>query len=287
MLARLFALGFLGSLGGFLLFIGLSCLPASEAMALYATSPFWAMLIDWLNLRDRVKKVSLAALVCCFLGICFLAQQPSPTSDAAGEELVVSRGEAALLTLASALLVGFIAPTIRSIAADISAPSLVFWLGLPGILFLLLLQLVLNEKVELLLSFTTQVLLGPRVSWQLIFMSHFDGCQEACLVIVVVSSFSSQLTLSRSSWQRENSAVVIMLHMSLLVSFQWIYEELNYKAQAGPEQKLGLMLILLANATLVAERLSSPLESLPPSDPSQRPLLEDACEGEYEDVESL
>eukprot|EP00960_Hanusia_phi_P075421 768423-Hanusia_phi.AAC.6 len=109
-------LGLLGSLGGLFLFLGLSRLPASEATALYASSPFWAMAFEWVHSREQVTRVAVVALLSCFLGICYLAQGP-PTSDkvidTAGEELGTSRTGAAVMTLTSAMLVGFIAPKIR------------------------------------------------------------------------------------------------------------------------------------------------------------------------------
>ena len=122
-----------------LVFVGLSSLPTSEATALYATYPCWALLFSVCIVQEQIGPIALAGMLGTFIGI-FLIIQPFPTlGNPTFDWLHIS---SALLTAIGAAMYGMLAITIRRMGTRVHYMVLSAWMSLYGIVLSLLVPLI-------------------------------------------------------------------------------------------------------------------------------------------------
>ena len=131
--------GALGVLAGILIFAGVSYLPQSEAVALYATAPFWSILFSYLLLGEMLNGPVILCMVACFAGALMILEpwtlltpahvQHNSLSFSPSETTAIV---ASTLCLLAGATVGIVGPLIRSMLR-VHVMELVLWLGIIGV----------------------------------------------------------------------------------------------------------------------------------------------------------
>jgi drug/metabolite transporter (DMT)-like permease len=215
----LFLRGSLGVAAGILIFVGVAYLPPSQAVALYATAPFWSMLFSYLISGEVLTGFVTVCMAACFGGVLLILEPwnfaSSATDGDISDGLIILAG---VLSLLAGALVGIVGPLIRTMHS-VHVLELVLWLGLVGVF--------------------------ANVSIAIFFEEHgiFDLCAWASAGIIVapwstvslvatlgLTSFVGQLCLNLA-WQLESAPTVTMVHMYSLIGFQVIVQILV--AQVG------------------------------------------------------
>jgi len=128
-----------GFLQNVCLWLGMSVLPLTEAVTVYATLPFWALLFSRCASTDEVSFVAVISMMISFVGILLILQPHNLFSDVSKN---VDTIIATLITLGGAISAGISAALLRVMRKDLNTDVIIFWVGLCGILLTPLAMLV-------------------------------------------------------------------------------------------------------------------------------------------------
>jgi drug/metabolite transporter (DMT)-like permease len=213
----LFLRGSLGVAAGILIFVGVSYLPPSQAVALYATAPFWSILFSYLISGEVLTGFVTVCMVACFGGVLFILEP-----WAFGSESGISDGLillAGALSLLAGALVGIVGPLIRTMPS-VHVLELVLWLGLVGVVANTTIAIFFEEHgiFDLCAWASAGIMVAP---WSTV----------ALVAILGLTSFVGQLCLNLA-WQLESAPTVTMVHMYSLIAFQVVVQVLVAQVSA-------------------------------------------------------
>eukprot|EP00291_Cryptomonas_curvata_P009047 CAMPEP_0172187344 /NCGR_PEP_ID=MMETSP1050-20130122/21294_1 /TAXON_ID=233186 /ORGANISM="Cryptomonas curvata, Strain CCAP979/52" /LENGTH=333 /DNA_ID=CAMNT_0012861673 /DNA_START=453 /DNA_END=1454 /DNA_ORIENTATION=- len=243
-----------------LVFIGLTSLPSSEATALYATYPCWALLFTYCIVQEPLGATAFAGIGGSFIGM-LLIVQPFAGQQAAGATVDATRATGAALTIIGGMLAGMLAITIRRMGVRVHYLLLSAWMSLYGI--------VLSLAVPLIQGRGPLAVDGPLQAYAA-HSPHF----AVCLGLFMLCSCVSLLCLNWAL-QLENAGSISMVQVGILVSFQYVLD-----VSMGPTATslLGVAGILLVLASCFAIYTARTAEL---GDPSAQPTVD----GEYGQLE--
>ena len=164
-----------------LVFIGLSSLPASEATALYATYPCWALLFTYFIVQEPLGWPAVAGIGGSLIGM-LLIVQPFQLVDL-NQDLDPKRATSAFLTVAGGMLAGMLAITVRRMGVRVHHMLLSAWMSLYG--------LVLALAVPILQGRPPLVVGGPLQAYAV-----HSGQFAVCLLLFMLCSCVSLLCLN-------------------------------------------------------------------------------------------
>jgi len=115
----LFLRSALGTTGMVLYFYALERLPLADTVTINKLSPFFVLLFSWMFLKEKLKKVQIAAILTAFTGVALVA---GPSG--------ISLSGAVIPALASAVFAGAAYTTLRALRKYDSPLRVVFWFSL-------------------------------------------------------------------------------------------------------------------------------------------------------------
>eukprot|EP00286_Rhodomonas_abbreviata_P024216 CAMPEP_0181308384 /NCGR_PEP_ID=MMETSP1101-20121128/11433_1 /TAXON_ID=46948 /ORGANISM="Rhodomonas abbreviata, Strain Caron Lab Isolate" /LENGTH=345 /DNA_ID=CAMNT_0023414761 /DNA_START=393 /DNA_END=1430 /DNA_ORIENTATION=+ len=278
---RLFLRGFLGAFAGLLMFLGVSSMESSSAVAIYSTAPFWALLFGWLWFSEKLDVWITAGMLLSFVGILFIIQ---PNQLFGGDtSFEVLRGE--VIVLLAAVVVGSVGPQIRSIGASVHFTVLVLWLGAVGAALTSLVALVDGGGIAELWTFAGGAVEDWRMSEEHVggaTMVRWGRRRLVCTAMLGVSSALGQLCIN-AAWQSPASSQVTMVHMATLVLFQSLFDLFARRFTIpDPLSDIGLLCVLLGCTTVVWAKAEPPR---PRNSDVTQLLLGESDDGEEEEEE--
>jgi drug/metabolite transporter (DMT)-like permease len=125
-----------------LVFIGLTSLPSSEATALYATYPCWALLFTYCIVQEPMGAAAFAGTGGSFIGMLLIVQPFTGQQPAGTTTLYAARATGAALTIIGGMLAGMLAITIRRMGVRVHYLLLSAWMSLYGIVLSLAVPLI-------------------------------------------------------------------------------------------------------------------------------------------------
>jgi drug/metabolite transporter (DMT)-like permease len=115
----LFLRSALGTIGMVLYFVALENLPLANTVTINKLSPFFVLLFSWMFLKERLKKMQIAAIFTAFAGVALVA---GPSG--------ISLSGSVIAALASAVFAGAAYTTLRALRKYDSPLRVVFWFSL-------------------------------------------------------------------------------------------------------------------------------------------------------------
>jgi drug/metabolite transporter (DMT)-like permease len=179
-----------------LVFVGLTSIPSSEATALYATYPCWALLFTYCIVQEPMGAAAVAGIGGSFIGM-LLIVQPFAGHLPVGSTLDATHATGAALTIIGGMLAGMLAITIRRMGVRVHYLLLSAWMSLYGI--------VLSLAVPLIQGRGPLAVYGP-------LQAYADHSQlfVVCLGLFMLCSCVSLLCLNWAL-QLENAGSISMV----------------------------------------------------------------------------
>lgn len=282
LVAKLAGRGFLGSLGAIFLFLGVSRMQSSSAVAIYSTAPFWTLLFGWVYFREKLDLGTGIGMVLGFVGV-LLILKPQQMFSPGGTSASMIQAE--LLVLGAAVIVGAVGPQIRSIGQQVHYAVLILWLGMVGSVMACA-MVVLDGGFGAVLVFSRAAfhdLMMDTSEPGGLDMMRWGRSELCCVSMLAVSSLLGQVCINRA-WQDPASGQVTMIHMSCLVLFQFLFDFFSRRFSfPDPLSDFGLLGILLGcSCVIYFKRAPPPPRTSLPHDTGDlaEPLLR--CESEEE-----
>ena len=279
-------------------YVGVQFLPISDAAALSALTPFFAMLFSSLFLNEHLSYNTLGFVAVAFVGVLFVLRPVDMVSWMwMGEESPMYLSNqvtamAATITLLGAVVGGALGPIMRGWKWPVW--DVVAYVGFVGVVVSLVIDALFSQYF-----FTNSV--------------HFDDSSQHCwswasthasanailaitwLFLLGVSSFNKTLCINWA-WKLDHAGAIEMVYVSLVIGMQLYFQLFVFQVLPLPslcgckcarvcgvcvracvracvctarERRSGIQSVSLSQSVLVV-RVSPPGEqSLPPSGPSR------------------
>ena len=239
-------------------YVGVQFLPLSDAAAISALTPFFAMIFSSLLLNEHLSWFTIALTGLAFVGVLFVLR---PLDMIAwmwvGEDSPMYLTNqitacAALVTLAGAACGGLLGPIMRGWRWPVW--DVVAYVGLVGVAISLLIDLFLSE-----FFFTGSAHFdagATRVwSWAARAMAESPLSMAAWIFLLGVSSFNKTLCINWA-WKLDHAGAIEIVYVSLLVGMQVIFQLFVFEEQSELFGYIGTAVICVSCGLIVYARMA-------------------------------